>query len=64
VLIVRADTSQDEFNKVNENESTDNNAPVIRRKFPSFSALANGRNKITVKYAGINKSEPIRNMAR
>ena len=39
-------------------------APVIRRKFPSSSALANARNKITVRYAGMNKSEPRRNMAR
>lgn len=39
-------------------------SPAMRAPPPSLVALANGRYSMTVRYAGINKADPMRNMVR
>lgn len=39
-------------------------SPAMRTTLPSSSLLANGRYSVTVRYAGINNADPMRNMAR
>lgn len=39
-------------------------SPAMRTVLPSLAALANGRYSVTVRYEGINKADPMRNMVR
>lgn len=46
------------------NKSLKGDLPAIKNKFPSSDELANTRNNTTLRYAGMNSNEPMRNIAR